>query len=57
MKHPGMFKTHWLGHFEVSYVTEGGFVHLKTLNGEWKDDLVNGSWLKLYCDNQLLHIS
>jgi transposase InsO family protein len=24
MKHPGKFRTHWLGPFKVSYVTEGG---------------------------------
>jgi hypothetical protein len=24
MKHPGKFKTHWLGSYEVAYVTEGG---------------------------------
>jgi hypothetical protein len=24
MNHPGNFKTHWLGPFEVAYVTEGG---------------------------------
>jgi hypothetical protein len=53
MKHPGNFRTHWLGPFEVSYVTEGGVVQLRTLNGEWKDGLVNGSQLKLYYDNQL----
>jgi len=34
MKHLGKFKTHWLGKFEVSYVTEGGVAQLKTLNGE-----------------------
>jgi hypothetical protein len=53
MKHPGKFRTHWLGPFEVAYVTEGGVAQLKTLKGEWKEGLVNGSWLKLYCDNQL----
>jgi hypothetical protein len=53
MKHPGKFKTHWLGPFEVAYVTEGGVAQLKTLNGEWKEGLVNGSRLKLYYDNQL----
>jgi hypothetical protein len=52
MKHPGKFRTHWLGPFEVSYVTEGGVAQLKTLNGEWKEGLVNGSRLKLYYDNQ-----
>jgi len=43
MKHLGKFRTHWLGPFEVTYVTKGGAAHLKTLNGEWKDGLVNGS--------------
>jgi hypothetical protein len=57
IKHPRKFKTHWLGPFDVSHVTEGGAAQLKTLNGEWKDGLVNGSRLKLYCDNQLPHIS
>jgi hypothetical protein len=28
-------------------------VQLKTLNGEWKNGLVNESRLKLYCDNQI----
>jgi hypothetical protein len=41
MKHPGKFGTHWLGPFEVAYVTKGGFVQLKTLNGESKEGLVN----------------
>jgi hypothetical protein len=53
MKHPGKFRTHWLGPHEVAYVTEGGDVQLKTLNGEWKEGLVNESSLKLYYDNQL----
>jgi hypothetical protein len=28
-------------------------MQLKTLNEEWKEGLVNESWLKLYYDNQL----
>jgi hypothetical protein len=44
---------HCLGPYEIAYVTEGGSVQLKTLNGEWKEGLVNGSRLKLYYDNQL----
>jgi hypothetical protein len=51
MKNPWKFRTHWLGPFEVSYVIEGGVLQLKTLNGEWKEGLVNGSRLKLYYDN------
>jgi hypothetical protein len=57
IKHPGKFKTHWLGPYEISYVTEGGYAQLKTLNGEWKEGLVNGIRLKLYYDNQLPHNS
>jgi hypothetical protein len=37
MKHPRKFRTHWMGPYEVSYVTEGGATQLKTLNGEWKE--------------------
>jgi hypothetical protein len=40
MKHPGKFRTHWLGPYEIAYVTEGGAVQL---NGDWKEGLVNGS--------------
>jgi hypothetical protein len=57
MKHPGKFRTHWLGPYEVVYVAEGGVVQLNTLNGEWKEGLVNGSRMKLNYDNQLPHIS
>jgi hypothetical protein len=57
MKHPVKFRPHWLGPFKVSCVTKGGVAQLKTLNGEWKDGLVNGSRLKLYCDNQFPHSS
>ena len=57
MKHPGKFKTHYLGPYEVAYVKEGGAAQLKTLNGEWKEGLVNGSRLKLYYENQLPHSS
>jgi hypothetical protein len=57
MMHPGKFRKNCLGPFEVSYVTEGGFALLKTLNGEWKEGLVNGSWMKLYYDNHLPHSS
>ena len=57
MKHPGKFRMHWLGPNEIAYVIEGGFAQLKTLNGEWKEGLVNGNRLKLYYDNQLPHNS
>jgi hypothetical protein len=51
MKDPRKFRTHWLGPFEVVYVTEGGFAQLKTPNGEWKEGLANMSRLKLYYDD------
>jgi hypothetical protein len=52
-KHPGKFRMHWLGPYEVAYVTEGGVAQLKTLNGEWKGGLVNESRLTLYYDHPL----
>jgi hypothetical protein len=36
IKHPRKFRTHWIGPYEITYVTEGGDAQLKTLNGEWK---------------------
>jgi hypothetical protein len=57
IRHLGKFRTHWLGPYEISYVTRGGVVHLKTLKGEWKEGLVNGSLLKLYYDNHMPHKS
>jgi hypothetical protein len=54
MKHPGKFRTHFLGPYEVAYVTEGGVAQLKTLNGEWKEGLVSGSRLKLYMTTSCL---
>jgi hypothetical protein len=51
--HLGKFRTHWLGPYEITYVTEGGVAQLQTFKGEWKEGLVNESRLKLYYDNQL----
>jgi hypothetical protein len=34
IKHPGMFRTHWLGPYEIAYVIEGGDAQLKNLKGE-----------------------
>jgi len=33
LKHPGKFRMHWLGPYEIAYVTEGGAAKLKTLMG------------------------
>jgi hypothetical protein len=57
LKHPRKFKTHWLGPYDIAYVIKGGDAQLKTLNGEWKEGLMNGSRLNLYYDNQLPHNS
>jgi hypothetical protein len=57
IKHLGKFRTHCLGPYEVAYVKEGGVAQLKTLEGEWKEGLVNGIRLKFYYDNQLPHHS
>jgi hypothetical protein len=57
IKHPGKFRMHYLGPYEVAYVTEGGTTQLKNLSGEWKEGLVNWSRIKLYYENQLPQIS
>jgi hypothetical protein len=41
IKHPRKFRMHWFRPYEVAYVTEGGFVQLSTLKGQWKEGLVN----------------
>ena len=53
VKFPGKFKTHWLGPYQIQYVTEGGVIHLNKLNGELLPTLINGSRLKLYSDSHL----
>jgi hypothetical protein len=57
IKHFGKFRTHWLGPYQIAYVIEGGVSQFKTLNGEWKEGLVNGSQLKLCYDKHLPHSS
>jgi hypothetical protein len=32
-QHPGKFRMHWLGPYEVKTVTDGGSVQLKDLGG------------------------
>jgi hypothetical protein len=34
LHHLGKFKMHWMGPFEVIYVTDGGYVQLKDLKGK-----------------------
>ena len=51
-QHPGKFRMHWLGTYEMKYVTYGGSVQLKDLTGTKMKGIVNGIRLKLYRDNQ-----
>ena len=57
IKNPRKFRMHCLGPYEITYVTQGGAAQLKTLNGEWKEGLVNESQFKLYYGNRLPHSS
>ena len=50
-KYPGKFCMHWLGSYQVKYMTNGGAVKLSKINDEVIPTLVNGSRLKLYRDN------
>ena len=47
----GKFCMHWLGTYQVRYVTEGGATNLAKLDGTMLPTMVNGSRLKLYRDN------
>jgi hypothetical protein len=52
LQHPGKFRMHWLGPYEVKYVTDGGSVQLQDLTGVKLKGMVNGSRLKLYRDSR-----
>ena len=51
VKFLGKFHMHWLGPYQVKYVTDGGAAKPAKLNNEKIPTLVNGSRLKLYRDN------
>jgi hypothetical protein len=53
MLHPGKLRMHWLGPYEVKYVTDGGAVQLKYIAGAYLRGMINGSQLKLYKDSRL----
>ena len=55
-KFPGKFCMHWLGPYQVTYVTNGGPVKLAKLNNEEIPTLVNGSRPNLYRDNPPTHM-
>jgi hypothetical protein len=51
-QHPGNLKTHWRGPYKVKYVTDGGAVHLRDIEGIDLRGMINGSRLKLYKDSR-----
>lgn len=55
MKFLGKFRTHWLGPYQVTSITDGGAVQLKKLmDGRLLPRKVNGSWIKNYMVGQPL---
>jgi hypothetical protein len=52
LQHPGKFKMHWLGPYEIKSVMDGGVVQLQDLKGKEMQVLVNGSQLKLHRDSR-----
>jgi hypothetical protein len=43
LQHPGKFKMHWLGPYEVKTIIDGGVVLLKYLGGTELKGMINGS--------------
>jgi hypothetical protein len=43
---------HWLVPYTIQQLTKIVVVQLETLNGEFLEEMVNGSQLKLYRDSQ-----
>jgi hypothetical protein len=43
LQHPGKFRMHWLGPYEIKSITNGGVVQLQELAGKEVQGLVNGS--------------
>jgi hypothetical protein len=52
LQHPGKIRMHWLGLYEVKFVTDGGDVKLRYLSSEKLRGMINGSRLKLYKDSR-----
>ena len=52
LKHPSKLRTHWLGSYIVSQITEGRAMQLKKLDGTPFKGLVNGSRLNPYHDSR-----
>jgi hypothetical protein len=47
-QHPGKFRMHWIGPFEVKTISDGGCVQLKDLRGTTLKGMINGSRPKMY---------
>ena len=47
-KHLGKLKTHWLGPYVITHITDAGAVKLQKLDGTYVTGMVNGSFLKPY---------
>jgi len=43
---------HWLGPYEIKFVTDGGVVQLKDIAGKQIQGMVNGSRLKMYRESR-----
>jgi hypothetical protein len=52
LQHPGKFRIHWLGPYEVKTITDGGVVYLKYLGGTKIIGMINGSLLNIYTNSQ-----
>jgi hypothetical protein len=46
-RHPGKLIMHWLGPYEVKFVTDGGVVQLRDLAGVDLRGMINGSRMNL----------
>ena len=51
-QHPGKFRMHWLGPYEVKTIKYGGSVQLKDLAGTYLKGTINMIRLKLYRDSR-----
>jgi hypothetical protein len=51
LQHPRKIRIHWLGPYEVKFVTYGGVAWLKDLSGTELRGITNESRLKLYKDS------
>jgi hypothetical protein len=48
LQDPRKLRMHWLGPYQIKYVTDGGVVQLQELVGKEVQGMVNGSHMKMY---------